>query len=244
MKMYAGLIGNYKNCGIKSLQDNKSKTEFCSVLKDNLIIDLEEGSSHVSALKYVVNNFAELTELGREIMKAENPYKFITIDTITKLEEWCEADATLMYMNSPVGKNYNRYDEGSKVGQLKPKDQWSSVLTLPNGGGYYWLRLSYTTWLDKLKVLAPYVILIAHIKDKYLEKQGKEVAVKDLDLTGKIRAISSAGADAIGYVYRSGANGENLRISFQSSDSVLCGARPRHLRGQDMEADWSKIFIE
>jgi len=136
------------------------KTSFCSTLPNNLIIDLEKGSRHVSALKCEVENFADLTELGREIMKAGRPYKYITIDTITKLEEWCEGDATELYMKSPIGKNFNRYDEGPKAGQLKPNSEWTSVLTLPKGAGYYWLRLSFSTWLDKIKLLAPYIILI------------------------------------------------------------------------------------
>ena len=29
----------------------------------------------------------------KEIIKQDRPYKYIAIDTISKLEEWCEADA-------------------------------------------------------------------------------------------------------------------------------------------------------
>lgn len=219
------------------------KTEFCSRLADNLIIDLEEGTDHVECLKVKVKTFDEFTELAGEIIKAGKPYKYITLDTITALEDWCDKDATIEYMNSIVGKAFNRYESGSKAGQLKPVSEWQSVLTLPNGAGYLWLRMSFKKWIDRAVTLAPNLIMLAHLKDKFLEKKGTEVSAKDLDLTGKIKAIVSAGADAIGYIYREGDKGENLRISFQSSDTVLCGARPEHLRGVDIEADWSKIFI-
>ena len=221
------------------------KTEFCSRLPNNLIIELDpHGAEQVGGFSYQVNNLSELTEVGREIIKANSPYKYVTIDTISTLEEWCDEDATTMYMNSTVGKSFNRYDDGPKIGQLKPKSEWESVLTLTKGAGYFWLRLSIHKWLDKFMLLAPYIILIAHIKEISLEKQGKEVSVKDLDLTGKIRGIISGEAAAIGYMYRSGTKGENLRISFQSNDSIICGARSMHLRGQDIEADWNKIYIQ
>jgi hypothetical protein len=160
---------------------------------------------------------------------------------VTNVESWCEWEATRNYMDSTIGKNFNR---NTQTGKELPEGKWESVLSLPNGAGYLWLRLSYKAWLDKLSSLAPSVIMLCHIKDRSLEKSGKEVMAKDLDLTGKVRAITSAGADAIGYMYRDGKNGEELRISFQASDTVLCGARPEHLRGVDMKADWSNIYID
>ena len=226
------------------------KTEFCSRLPNNLIIDLEEGTEMIKALKYKIDvrnvpisqRFAQLNALGAAIVAANYPYKYITLDTASEMESWCEYDATRNYMNSVMGKNFNRNDSGIeyKYGSSK----WESVLSLPNGGGYLWLRLSYNNWMDKISTLAPYIIINCHIKEKSFEKAGKEVTAKDLDLTGKIKAITSAGADAIGYMYRSGTNGEQLRISFQTSDAILCGARSEHLRGVDIEADWSKIYID
>ena len=66
------------------------KTTALSQLKDCLIIDLEDGSDMVDALKVQVENLAELAEVGKAIMKDNKPYKYIAIDTITKLEEWCD----------------------------------------------------------------------------------------------------------------------------------------------------------
>src|SRR6056297_2099647 len=63
------------------------KTTILGGLDDNLIIDLEQGSSFVDALAIEVNNLNELKELKEELTKGEIKYKRITIDTATKLEE-------------------------------------------------------------------------------------------------------------------------------------------------------------
>jgi hypothetical protein len=46
---------------------------------------------------------------------------------------------------------------------------------------------------------------------------------------------------------------KDVRVSFQSSDEVICGARPEHLKGQDLvlstltdgtvKTFWNRIFI-
>ena len=218
------------------------KTTFAAQLSNNFIIDLEEGTKSIAALKAKVNSLDELKIVGTKIKNAGYPFKYITIDTVTTLEDWCEWQATYDYMASIVGKKFNKDDNGN----LLDRSMWESVLSLPNGGGYLWLRLAYKRWIDALATLAPHIIMIAHLKDKVIEKQGKEVSAKDLDLTGRIKAIACAGADAIGYIYRTEDDKgiSSLRVNFASSDTVICGARPLHLRGADIPADWSQIFVE
>jgi len=205
------------------------KTTVLSELDDCLIIDLEDGSDMVDALKVKANSLAELQEIGAAIMKEGKPYKYIAIDTISKLEEWCEAYAKLIYMRTPMGKSFETKNPGM------------SILALPNGGGYLYLRMAYKEWLDKLNKLADHIILVGHLKDKMLEKKGKEVAVKDLDLTGKIKQITCANSDAVGYIYR---EDDKTMISFDSLDDVTAGSRCEHLKGKTMPLEWSKIFID
>ena len=112
------------------------KTTALSQLDDCLIIDLEDGSDMVDALKVQVNDLSELTEVGKAIMKDGRPYKYIAVDTITKLEEWCEEDAKRIYMATPMGKNFEQKNPGA------------SVLSLPNGAGYLYLRIAYKKWID------------------------------------------------------------------------------------------------
>jgi len=205
------------------------KTTMLSKLDNCLIIDLEKGSDMVSALKLQVNNLQELTEVGKAISKEGKPYKYVAIDTISKLEEWCEAEGKQIYMRTPMGKNFEQKNPGA------------SVLSLPNGAGYLYLRIAYKKWIDRLNTLADHIILVGHLKDKMLEKKGKEVAVKDLDLTGKIKQITCANADAIGYIYR---EDDTTMISFNSLDDTVAGSRCDHLKGQTMPFEWKQIFID
>ena len=79
------------------------KTTVLSQLDDCLIIDLEDGSDMVDALKVKVNNLSELQSIGTAIMKQGRPYKYIAIDTISKLEEWCEVEAKSIYKETHMG---------------------------------------------------------------------------------------------------------------------------------------------
>ena len=205
------------------------KTTVLSQLDDCLIIDLGQGSDMVDALKVKVNNLKELADVGREIIKQKKPYKYIAIDTISKLEEWCEEEGKQIYMQTPMGKNFEQKNPGA------------SVLSLPNGAGYLYLRMAYKEWIDKLNKLADHIILVGHLKDKMLEKKGKEVAVKDLDLTGKIKQITCANADAVGYIFR---DEDKTMISFDSMDDITAGSRCEHLKGKTMPLEWSTIFID
>ena len=205
------------------------KTTALSQLDNCLIIDLEEGSDMVDALKVKASNFTELSKIGKAIIDKGKPYKYIAIDTVTKLEEWCEAEGKKIYQQTSMGKNFDSKKEGL------------SVLSLPNGGGYLYLRMAYKKWIERINKLADHIILVGHLKDKLLEKKGKEVSSKDLDLTGKIKQITCTNADAIGYIYRE--NGETM-ISFNSGDEIAAGTRCDHLKGQEMSLEWSKIFID
>ena len=92
-----------------------------------------------------------------------------------------------------------------------------------------------------LLTLAPHVIFVAHVKDAMIEKKGKEVAVKDLDLTGKLKMITAQKADAIGYVYW---EGEELTISFSSKEGIEANSRCTHLKDSVIPFEWNKIFID
>jgi hypothetical protein len=205
------------------------KTTALSQLENCLIIDLEDGSDMVDALKIKVNSLAELAKVGQAIISEGKPYKYIAIDTITQLEVWCEEEAKKMYQETPMGKNFD------------PQNKGLSVLSLPQGAGYLWLRKAFMKWFFRLSKLADHVIFVGHLKDKYLTKNGKEVKAGDLSLSGKLREITCANADAIGLVYR---GEQTTKISFDSSNDDTAGSRCEHLRGLDAELDWSKIFID
>ena len=119
------------------------KTTALSQLEDCLIVDLEEGSNFVDALKVKASNLTELGELINALKskKAElgrNPYKFIALDTATALEEIVLDLAAKKYRALPIGKNWQGDGKGNY-----------DVRTLPNGAGYLYLRLAFQQVVDE-----------------------------------------------------------------------------------------------
>lgn len=196
------------------------KTTLLAGLDNCLLIDAEDGSDYVSAMKVKVRSISDIAKLGRSIMAAGRPYKYIAIDTITALENMCVSRAEELYANTLQGKNW--FAEG------KPK--YKTILNLPNGAGYPWLKAAFDEVTNYLKTLAPYFIQVGHIKDVLLEKNGSEFNSSDLDLTGKLKRSTTSHADAIGYIFRKG--NQNI-LTFKTSDEVACGARPEHLRNAE-----------
>lgn len=210
------------------------KTTAFAGLDDNLIIDLENGADYVEALKVKANNLQELKEVGKAIKEANYPYKYVTIDTVTALEDMVMPLAINLYQKTPMGKNYSG----------------DSILTLPNGAGYLYIRQAFFQVLDFIDTLAPHIILSGHIKDKQVDDKGEMVLSANIDLTGKIKSLICANADAIGYMYR---KGNETIISFKTNEEVTCGARPEHLRNEEivisemidgvLKTSWEKVFV-
>jgi len=88
------------------------KTTAYAGLDDNLILDLENGTEYVDALKVKINNLQDLLDAGKAIKEAGKPYKFITVDTVTALEEMIMPLAIKLYRatpkpNGPINSNIN-----------------------------------------------------------------------------------------------------------------------------------------
>jgi hypothetical protein len=191
------------------------KTTAFAGLDNNLLIDLEDGSDYVDALKIKCSSLKELLAVGKKVKDNGKPYKFITIDTVTALEEMVMPMAVEKYKNTPMGKNYDG----------------SNILTLPNGAGYLYIREAFFDVLKYIDGLADHIILSGHIKDKQVDDKGEMVMAANIDLTGKIKSLLCANADAIGYMFR---KKNQVIINFKTNDEVTCGARPEHLRNAEI----------
>lgn len=225
------------------------KTSALAMLENNLILDLEDGAGYVNALKINVKDIARkedikpvvaLKQVINKIKEANVAnkgyvYKYITIDTISALENEYAPDLALkMHLATPIGRNF----------------QGNDVLTLPNGQGWGILRNAILLIVQELEELCETLIISAHTKDKIVEFSGKELVQRMIDLAGKTPSILCSHSDAIGYVYRK----ENQTIvNFQTAESLSVGARPEHLKNQEivlLESDdqgnftshWDKIF--
>lgn len=227
------------------------KTTALAMLENNLILDLEDGAGYVNALKVNVRDIARkedikpivaLKHVINKIKEANTAnkgyvYKYITIDTISALENDYAPDLALkMHLATPIGRNF----------------QGDDVLTLPNGQGWGILRNAILLIVQELEELCETLIISAHTKDKIVEFQGKELAQRMIDLAGKTPSILCSKSDAIGYVYR---KDNKTIVNFQTAESLSVGARPEHLKNQEivlLESDengkfisyWDKIFVE
>lgn len=206
------------------------KTTIVAELENCLIIDCEDGADFITAMRVKANSVEELRAVCKAIRDAKSPYKYVVVDTITRIEDWCESYATKCYKSSVLGKSFTG----------------SSVLELPNGAGYGHLRNAFNEVLMMLHNIAPHVIMIGHLREKFIggkdAKTDSLVSSKDLDLTGKIKQIACSRSDAIAYAYRNHEDNGALWFSFESNEQINCGSRCPHLRGKRMRAVWSEVY--
>lgn len=196
------------------------KTSALAQLDNNLIVDLEGGSTFIDAMAIQARSVNELGEIAQAIRAkntevGHNFYKHITIDNATRLEEICLPYAAILYRQTPMGKNWKGTD----------------VRLLPNGSGYMYIRQAVRKVIDMFKDLCNEFILVGHVKDVQIEQNGEELSEMALDLVGKLSSIICGEADAVGYVYR---KGNETHISFKGGDGTIKEARAPHLRGQDI----------
>ena len=235
------------------------KTTILGGLENTLIIELEpHGADYIEGMIVEVNKPSEFNAILDSIAKANAEkggyiYQRIAIDTISKLDEWSEITGTYRYMNKPQGIAFNRV-KSIKNGEIIPHTSplFESVHEIPNGFGYKHSREEMTNWYDRLAMLAPEIILVAHIKDKLVEsKTGDTVETRDINLTGKVKSIFSSRVDGIGYLHRKDNKGI---LSFNPKDNLVCGGRCKHLTG-DIEISekledgtiktyWDRIYLK
>lgn len=224
------IIGGKPKCG---------KSSFVAAIDDNLIIDLEDGYRALSVMKIQARSVKDLMEIkaaiiakGKELKKA--PYKFITIDNATRLEEMSLSFAAELYRNTPMGQSWGmlKDDKGMPVKGKDNKfipDPKADVRLLPNGSGYTYLRKAIRQCLDMFKPLCETLILVTHVKDKAIRKDGEEVSEMSIDLAGKLSDIVCGEADAVGMIYR---EGNKTYLTFEGGEGTIREARPLHLRGK------------
>ena len=210
------------------------KSSALASLENNLCIDLEGGYAYLPALKVEAKSIKDIKEICAAIKEANYPYKFITIDTATALEEMVKPLALKLYLETPAGSKFTG----------------TNVLDAPMGQGYAKIREAMEMVIDMIAKCAPNIILVCHTKDSAIANS--EMTSKTIDLNGKSGRIFASRSDAIGYLTRD--EDSNTILSFNTNDKfVECGARPEHLRNKDIVLgkmqedgtivyDWSLIY--
>lgn len=238
------------------------KSSFVAAIDDNLIIDLEDGYRSLSVMKVQARTAKDLQEIrdailkkGKELKKA--PYKFITIDNATRLEEMSLVVAADLYRNTQMGQGWGLITDAKGIPIKDPKtgktmiDPKADIRILPKGSGYMYLRKAIKQLIDMFKPLCETLILVCHVKDKQIQKNGEEMSEMAVDLAGKSADIICGEADAVGYLYR---EGNKTYLSFEGGDNTIREARSPHLRGKkllvaesnennEVVFDTTKVFI-
>jgi len=222
-------------------------------LKDCLLINLEDKVQTVDGMVMYAEDNKKLEEILDKIIEAGCPYKYIAIDTITKLEENCLPEATNIYRKLPIGKEWVVIKDGVEDKKSSRRFKYNNnILNLPNGSGYQFVSQALTKVLNKIKKAAPHIIFIGHVKEINLLKDGAEFTSSDLNLTGKNKQRMSADAQAIAYMSRIG---KKNYLEFKSGQDVLAGCKIKRLEGKEIliseydENDnlithWDQIYIE
>lgn len=238
------------------------KSSLIASIDNNLIIDLEDGYRALSVMKVQARSVKDLEEIkesiiaeGKKIKKA--PYRFITIDNATRLEEMAIPLAAELYRQTPMGAKWGLIQDANGMPVKDPKtgkfivDPKADVRQLAQGSGYLYLRKAIRYLIDMYKPLCETLILVTHIKDRQIRVDNEEMSEMSIDLAGKLSDIICGEADAIGMIYR---QGNKTYISFEGGDNTIREARCPHLRGKkilvaesndnnEVVFDSSKLFI-
>lgn len=207
-------------------------------MKIDVIAEAEEATkttgSVVTPLDILKSTIKELNDVKVKI--GRNPYKRITIDTVSMLEEMVLPMANDMYRSSSIGANWMGND----------------VRKLAMGAGYSYLQQALFFVINQFERVCDTLILSGHVRRKDIKAEDADIDEKSLSLTGKTSLLVSADADAIAFLYR---EDNKTILNFAPSTSALVGSRCSHLRDKQITiaesdengvitVDWSQVFLQ
>lgn len=234
-----------------------------SVKYNGLIFNLEKGGYeyidakkidiHETDLTSDIEAFYSYIKWRNVLLENKGKYDVLIIDGLSDLDKMSELGGTLKYMNSIVGKKFNRTKKGlgEKLDPSHP--EFKSVLTLADGAGYKWTREWFLEQIEMFRQISPYRLYAAHIVDKYIkDKQRDEVVGQEISLTGKLKNVFASKVTTLGKLI---AEDDKRYISFDVlNDSLIAGSRAPFLKGKILISEkqeddsvitfWENIFDE
>src|SRR6185312_2526419 len=162
--------------------------------------------------------------------KADVPFRFIIIDTITALERYAVAYSI---------RKANRED--------RPQKRYTDISDIPWGKGYTMVAEEIYKQVDRLKKAGFGVFIIGHEKTKKItNRDGFEYDYTMFNVLGKTADIIEREADMIIYgdlITEKGEDGQvetNRKLKLRSDGNILCGTRFRNFPAE-IDVD---VFIE
>lgn len=229
---------------------------------NGIILDLEKGGyEYISARKIstytnqdmnIYDSYKNYIKIRKMLLESKGKYDYLLIDGLSDLDVLSEIGGTFAYMNTVIGKKFNRKDNIPDGEKLEFGDiNWKSVLILPDGAGYQYTRKWFLEQIEIYRQIAPFRIYGAHVSDKYIRDNGKEEVIgSEISLTGKLKTIFAAKVTALAKL---SADGDERFLNFDVlNDSIIAGSRSPQLKGritiskQDKEGNietfWNKIY--
>jgi hypothetical protein len=227
-----------------------------------LILDLEKGGyDYISARKlstYTTNSttrfesFQNYIKYRKLLLENKGKYDFLLVDGLTDLDDLSDLGGTFAYMNSVIGKKFNREGGDPNGRKFTPDDpEWKSVLTLPEGAGYQHTRNWFMQQIEFFKQISLYRLYAAHVADKYIKDNGREeVLGSEISLTGKLKTIFASRVTSLAKLT---ADGDERYLNFDVlNDSIIAGSRAPQLKGKmliskrlkddSIETYWDTIY--
>ena len=190
------------------------KTTLLSELDGCLILDTEDGSRMIEGHILGIESREDLLTFYKDSAEGHE-FKYIALDTIDKIIEWTEKAVCAEY-------------------------QVANIADLAYGKGFGIVREKVLNNVKKLSSLCENIIIVGHRKAASAVENSTAVDPQSLDISGKLKNMLMAMADAVGYVHRDDEN--VLKVSFESTNSLEAGSRCPHLRGQVINFDWKLIY--
>lgn len=233
------------------------KTTAVACLPNCLVIDFEGGSKTMDAMRVDIQQIAAtenkhpgavLKEVWQAIKEANKEkgsfvYDYIVYDGLTAIEQLVITKATNAFKKSVVGK-----------GMLEKGGSINDVTTdVPKAGWQWFFNAFKEMYNDSKGLVKNCTIFLAHSKQGSLTKKGQEIAVRDINLTGKAKLELLRDASDCGYMYRADENTVMVNFKAEEGDVTIKG-RTRHLSNQEfvlssldpkthvLTVNWDKIF--
>jgi len=204
-----------------------------------LVLDLEKGGYEFIAARKLSTykeqsttrweSFQNYISCRKLLLENKGKYEYLIIDGLTDLDDLSDIGGTLAYMQTIIGKKFNRNAAGEKLSFDDP--EWRSVISLPEGAGYKHTRDWFLQQIEFFRQISPYRIYAAHVADKYIKDNGKdEVVGSEISLTGKLKTIFASKVTAL---CKLTSDGPDRYLNFDVlNDSIIAGSRAPHLKGR------------
>ncbi|MGK0256288.1 MAG: hypothetical protein ACI81I_000900, partial [Arcobacteraceae bacterium] len=192
-------------------------------------------STHPDEETTDLDSFYNYINYRNTLLEQKGKYKFLIIDGLSDLDKLSEIGGTLAYMDTIIGKNYNKVDptNPSKTApKWKPSDpNFKSVLALADGAGYQHTRRWFLQQIEFFRQISPYRLYAAHIVDKYIKEDNKDkVMGSEIALTGQLKRIFASKVTSLAKLF---ADGNKRYLNFEVlNDSIIAGSRAPKLKGK------------